>query len=55
MDNLISQENFEAKIQEHILKACVRYFLSNFYFSPNDSSSKIMKCFLFHLKSYFRS
>ena len=26
-----------------ILKACVRYFLSNFYFSPNDSSPKTMK------------
>ena len=24
-------------------KACVRYFLSNFYFSPNDSPSKTMK------------
>ena len=26
-----------------IVKACVRYFLSNFYFSPNDSPSKTMK------------
>ena len=34
-----------------LLKACVRYFLSNFYFSPNDSPSKT---FLFHLKSSFR-
>ena len=25
------------------LKACVRYFLSKFYFSPNDSPSKTMK------------
>ena len=24
-------------------KACVRYFLPNFYFSPNDSPSKTMK------------
>ena len=24
-------------------KACVRYFLINFYFSPNDSPSKTMK------------
>ena len=24
-------------------KACVRYFLSNFYFSPNKSPSKTMK------------
>ena len=37
------------------LKACVRYFLSKFYFSPNDSPSKTEKCFLFHLKSSFRS
>ena len=37
-------------------KACVLYFLSNFYFSPNDSSLKTMKnVFLFHLKSSFRS
>ena len=26
-----------------LLKAGVRYFLSNFYFSPNDSPSKTMK------------
>ena len=26
-----------------LIKACVRYFLSNFYFSPNDSPSKTMK------------
>ena len=37
-------------------KACVRYFLSKFYFSPNDGPSKTMKnIFLFHLKSSFRS
>ena len=24
-------------------KACVRYFLSNFYFPPNDSHSKTIK------------
>ena len=36
-------------------KACVRYFLSNFYFSPNYSPSKTEKYFLFHLKSSFRS
>ena len=35
-----------------IFKACVRYFLSNIYFSPNDSPSKTMKnVFLFHQKS----
>ena len=36
-------------------KACVCYFLSNFYFSPNDSPSKTEKYFLFHLKSSFHS
>ena len=37
-------------------KACVRYFLSNFYFLPNDSPSKAMQnVFLFHLKRSFRS
>ena len=39
-----------------LLKACVRYFLSNLYFSQNDSTSKTMKnVYLFHLKSSFRS
>ena len=39
-----------------LLKACVGYFLSNFYFSLNDNPSKSKKnIFLFHLKSYFRS
>ena len=28
---------------ENLLKACVSYFLSNFYFSPNNSPSKTMK------------
>ena len=37
-----------------LVKACVRY-LANFYFSPNDSPSKTMKHFLFHLKSSFHS
>ena len=36
-------------------KVCVRYFLSNFYFSPNDSSLKIMENVLFRLESSFRS
>ena len=26
-----------------LLKACVYYFLTNFYFSPTDSSSETMK------------
>ena len=33
---LLSQKFFS-------FKACVRYFLSNFYFSPNDGPSKTMK------------
>ena len=38
------------------IKVCVRYFLSEFYFSLNDSPSKTMKKrFLFHLESCFRS
>ena len=36
------------------IKACVRYFLTNFYFSPNDSTSKTMQD-VFYLKSTFRS
>ena len=41
---------------DRILKVCVRYFLSIFYFPPNDSPSETMKnVFLFHLKSSFRS
>ena len=39
-----------------LFKACVRYFLSNFCFSPNDSPSQTVKnVFLFHPKSSFRS
>ena len=50
----IHQRNLQLLATE-IVKACVRYFLSNFYLSPNDSPSKIMKSFSFHLKSSFRS
>ena len=32
-----------AKMSSTYLKACVCYFLSNFYFSPNDSPLKTMK------------
>ena len=40
----------------NLFKACVRYFLSIFIFSPNDSPLKnYEKCFLFHLKSSFGS
>ena len=35
-------------------KACIRYFLSKFYFSPNDSPSKTMKnLFYFMEKALF--
>ena len=38
------------------LKACIHYFLSNFYFQPNHSPSKTMrKLLLFHLKNSFHS
>ena len=43
------------KLNPGILKACVRYFLSSFYFSTNDSPSETWKMFLFHLKSCFCS
>ena len=37
-------------------KACVRYFLSNFYFSPNYSPSKLWNMIFFlHLKRLFPS
>ena len=35
-------QSFYHKIHLHV-KACVHYFLSNFYFSSNDSPSKTMK------------
>ena len=39
-----------------LLKACVRYFLSNFYFfSKLYPFKNYEKCFLFHPKSSFRS
>ena len=41
---------------EPVFQPCVCYFLSNFYFLPNDSPSKTVKnVFLFDLKSSFRS
>ena len=54
-----SNRSFKPYLQtstELPIKACARYFSSNFYFSPNDSPSKTMKnIFLFHLKSSFHS
>ena len=38
-----------------ILKGCVSYFLSNFYFFTIDSPSKTMKNVFISLKSSFRS
>ena len=53
---VIKERKFLGNKVRYILKACVRYFLSNFYFSQNDSPLKTMKnVFLFHLKSSFRS
>ena len=41
---------------EYSVKTSDGYFLSNFYFSPNDSPPKTMRnVFLFHLKSSFWS
>ena len=37
------------------LKLVSAIFYQIFIFSPNDSPSKTMKCFLFHLKSSFHS
>ena len=45
----ISKLRFEKT--RHV-KACVRYLLSNFYFLPNDSPSKIMKNVFYFI--YFR-
>ena len=36
------------------LKLASIIFYQNFIFSPNDSPSKTVKCFLFHLKISFR-
>ena len=37
------------KLTMRILKACVRYFWSNFYFSPNDSPPKTVKNVLYFI------
>ena len=36
-----------------IIMACVHYFLSNFYFSPNDSPSENMKNAFYFSKKFF--
>ena len=43
---IILDEHFEL---HSYVKVCVRYFLSNFYFSPNDSPSKTMKNILYFI------
>ena len=55
---LLSIENFKfiplLPTEFYVLKACVCYFLSKFYFSPNDSPSKTMKnVFYFIEKALF--
>ena len=49
--NMLPQSNQQ---NDDSFKACICYFLSNFYISLNDSPSKSMKNVLFHLKSSFR-
>ena len=53
----IPQNISEYRICERMwFKPCVRYCFSNFYFSPNDSHSEIMKnVFLFHQKTSVHS
>ena len=41
------------RIGGHQLKACVRYFFSNFYFSPNDILQKLWKMFFISSKKPF--
>ena len=53
--NHINQKEMTLPPSVLAFKACVHYFLSIFFFSPNDSSLKTEKCFIFHLKSAFSS
>ena len=56
LDHLYRVKRKEYKRAVEELKACVRYFLLNFYFSPNDSPLKTMKnIFYFIKKSPLRS
>ena len=41
--NVIIANNIHKRSSQEYFKACVRYFLRNFHFSPNDSPSKTMK------------
>ena len=49
------QKNCSAGVQFQYLKLVFAIFDQFFIFSPNDSPLKHEKCFLFHLKSSFRS
>ena len=40
-------------LEKKLFKDCVRYFLSNFYFSPNDSLSKNMKNVFYFIEKAF--
>ena len=40
-------------LEKKSFKDCVRYFLSNFYFSPNDSPSKNMKNVFYFIEKAF--
>ena len=42
-----------SNLHDCTFKACIRYFLSNFYFSPNDSPSKTKRCFFISSKKLF--
>ena len=41
--NVIIANNIHKRSSQEYFEACARYFLRNFYFSPNDSPSKTMK------------
>ena len=51
----ISKILYYRKSELLYIKACVRYFLSIYFFTKWEPSKNYDKCFLFHLKSFFRS
>ena len=51
----ISKILYYRKSELLYIKACVRYFLSIYFFTKWEPSKNCDKCFLFHLKSFFRS
>ena len=50
--NILKLPN-KVSLKNYILKACVRYFLSNFHFSPNDTLQKLWKMFFISSKKPF--